>query len=124
MNEPNQLEIVDGIGIFRPSGNLRFQQAVALITEAIAKAVEQGIKKILIDSHGLTNMQLPSMSERHWMVREWAGASQGKLKIAMLAPTAFSDPEKFGVVAAANLGVAAEVFTAEPDAIAWLRNIS
>jgi hypothetical protein len=123
MGESIQLEQVDGIGIFRPVGTHRFQKTVALVSEAIVKAKEQGSKKMLVVFHELTGFQPPSLSERHWMIREWVSASGGVLTVALVVPVAFIDPEKFGVVAAANFGVTAEVFTAEADAMAWLRNI-
>jgi len=123
MSETNQLALVDGIGVFKPTGSFRFQQAIALVTAVIVKAREQGLRKILIDSRGLSGFQPPSLSERHWMVREWVEASGGRLKIAVVAPEAFIDPEKFGIVAAANFGVTSEVFTSELEAMQWLHGV-
>ena len=57
------------------------------------------------------------------MIREWVNASEGKLKIAVVVPAVFIDPEKFGVVAAANFGMSADVFTSEAEAMSWLRNL-
>ena len=124
MEGSNQLEQIDGIAIFRPAGSLRFQQAVALVSEAIAKARELGSKKILVACDELTGFQPPSLSERHWMVREWVAASEGSLKLAVVVPAAFIDPEKFGVVAAANFGMTADVFTSESEAMDWLRSLA
>lgn len=121
MDQPNKLEQIDGIGIFRPVGTYRFQQAVALISKAIIEAGEQGIRKLLIVADGLTGFPPPSISERHWMVREWVSASGGALTVAVVAQAAFIDPEKFGIVAAANFGITADVFTSEADAMHWLR---
>ncbi len=124
MSDSNQLEQIDGVGIFRPAGSLRFQQTVALISEAIVKARELGLKKILIVCDELTGFQSPSLSERHWMVREWVAASQGSLKIAVAVPAAFIDPEKFGIVAAANFGMTAGVFSSESEAMDWLLSLA
>lgn len=121
MGQAEQIELVDDIGIFRPVGSFRFQQVVALVTEVIIRARERGIGKLAVVTYGLSGFQPPSLSERHWMVREWVEASQGKLKVAMVVPPEFIDPEKFGVVAAANFGVTSEVFTSEADALKWLR---
>ena len=57
------------------------------------------------------------------MVRQWLEASKGMLKIAFVVPADFIDPEKFGVVAAANFGITADVFTTEDDALDWLRQL-
>lgn len=42
----------------------------------------------------------------------------------MVVPPEFVDPEKFAVVAAANFGLAANVFNNEADALAWFRDPS
>lgn len=123
MNTADRLELVEGIGIFRPVGTYRFQQLVALVTEVIVQARERGIGKLAVITYGVSGFQPPSLSERHWMVREWVDASQGKLKVAMVVPVEFIDPEKFGIVAAANFGVTADVFTSETDALKWLREL-
>lgn len=123
MDQEIRLEQIDGIGIFRPVGSFRFQQAVALISKAIVHAGDKGIRKLLIVANGVTGFPPPSLSERHWMVREWVAASGGLLTVAVVVPEAFIDPEKFGVVAAANFGITAEAFTSEPDALQWLRSL-
>lgn len=123
MHNPIKLEQTDGIHVFRAMGSHRFRQAVALVSEVIVQAREQGAKKLLIVATGLTGFPSPSLSERHWMVREWVDASQGSLIIALVVPAAFIDEDKFGVVAAANFGVTADVFTTETEAMEWLGNI-
>jgi hypothetical protein len=64
----------------------------------------------------------PSMVERHAMVRGWADAAHGLVRIAMVVPSAFIDSEKFAVVAAGNFGLAANVFNNEAEALAWLQD--
>jgi len=123
MNEIYELELLDGIGIFRPTGSCRFQQVVAMVTGIIVQARERGIRKLVVVTYGLTGFEPPSLSERHWMVREWVEASQGKLKVAMVVPPEFIDPHKFGIVAAANFGVTADVFTSEAEAMKWLQEL-
>ena len=41
----------------------------------------------------------------------------------MVVPGDLIDPDKFAVVAAANFGFTAEVFTGEADALNWLREL-
>ncbi len=54
------------------------------------------------------------------MVREWAAAAQGALRLAMVLQAELIDPQKFGMVAARNAGLVGDVFTEEPQARAWL----
>lgn len=124
MSESDPLEQVNGIGIFRPTGSYSFQQVVALVTEAIVQARECCVGKLMVVTFGLSGFQPPGLSERHRMVREWVEASHGRLKVAMVVPAHFIDPEKFGVVAAANFGVTSDVFTNEDDAIRWLGGLA
>jgi hypothetical protein len=55
---------------------------VKSISEAIASAREQGFGKMLVVLTDLTGMQPPSLGERHAMVRDWAGAAQGRIRLA------------------------------------------
>jgi len=120
MNDANHLELLDDIGIFRPTGSYRFQQIVAMVTDIIVQARERGIRKLVVVTYGVSGFDPPSLSERHWMVREWVEASQGKLKVAMVVPPEFIDPDKFGIVAAANFGVTADVVSSDAEALKWL----
>ena len=53
MNEFYELELIDGIGVFRPTGSYRFQQAVALVTDIIVQARDSGLRQLLLNSHNL-----------------------------------------------------------------------
>jgi hypothetical protein len=119
MATSNRFEVVEGVGYYRLSGNLGFPQAVKAILEAIIAAREQGLRTLLVDILEAC-FESPGVAERHAMVRAWAEAAQGMLKIAMVAPPAFIDSEKFGVVAAANFGLTGDVFRSEVEALAWL----
>ena len=116
----NRLQVVDGIGYFRLDGPWGFQQAVQAITAAVALAREADIRRMLVVTTGATGFEPPSMADRHGMVREWAHASMGRVTIAMVVPPVFIDPERFGVVAAANFGMASNVFGCEAEALLWL----
>ena len=123
LTAPASLERIDDFGVFRPMGSCTFQQAVQLIASAITSAREQGLDKLLLVITGLTGFNPPSLSERHEMVRGWAEAAQGRLKLAMVTPPELIDPERFGVIAAANFGLRSYVCTSESDAIAWLHEV-
>lgn len=115
-------EHVGDIAIARPAGTQPFQQAVLMVKQTLATASERAYAKLLIDITGLNGFESPSIGDRHWMVREWAGATHGALVVAVVCAPEFIDPNKFGIVAAANFGLTANVFEHEADAIAWLRS--
>jgi len=120
MAASNRLEVVEDVGYCRLSGNHGFQQSVKAIIEAITAAREQGLRSLLVDIVELRGFDAPGIAERHGMVRAWAEAAQGMLRVAMVAPPTFIDPEKFGVVAAANFGLIGNVLRSEAEALAWL----
>ena len=120
MAASNRLEVVEDVGYCRLSGNRGFQPSVKAIIEAITTAREQGLRGLLVDIVELRGFDAPSIAERHVMVRAWAEAAQGMLRVAMVASPTFIDPEKFGVVAAANFGLVGNVFRSEAEALAWL----
>ncbi len=94
-----------------------------MVTGVILQAREQRIRKLVVVGSGLTGFDSPSLSERHWMVRQWVDASNGIVRLAMVVSGDLIDPDKFAVVAAANFGFTAEVFTCERDALKWLREL-
>ena len=122
MSLPNCLEVVDELGQYRLVGPQGFHQAVRAVTEAVCTCREQGLRKMLIVSTEAVGFEPPSMVERHAMVRRWAEAAHGAVRIAMVVPPEFIDSEKFAVVAAANFGLASNVFNNEADALAWLQD--
>jgi hypothetical protein len=95
---------------------------VRAVTEAVCRCREQGLRKMLIVCTEAVGFAPPSMVERHAMVRGWADAAHGAVRIAMVVPPEFIDPEKFAVVAAANFGLASNVFNSEADVLAWLHD--
>ena len=118
----NRLQVMDGTGYFRLVGPWGFQGAVQAIAAAVALARDNDIRRMLVVTTGATGFEPPSMADRHGMVREWAHASMGRVSIAMVVPPAFIDPERFGVVAAANFGMASNVFGCEAEALTWLNS--
>lgn len=121
MSLPNLLEVQDGLAQYRVVGPQTFQQAVRAVTAAIGSCRQQGLELMLIVCTEAVGFEPPGTVERHAMVRGWAEAAHGAVRIAMVVPPEFIDPEKFGVVAAANFGLAGNVFNNEADALAWLR---
>ncbi len=109
------------IAAFRPEGCLTLHKAVAMVTDAIVFARDQGLRKLLVNTKGLTGFESPGLGERYFFVHEWARASAGAVRIAMVLRADMIDPHKFGITAAANAGLVADVFSFEDMALAWIR---
>ena len=120
MGVSGRLEVAEGIGYYRLSGSLGLQQSVQAIVEAIVAAREQGLRAVLVNLLEAQGFNPPSVTEWHCMVRAWAEAAQGMLRVAMVAPPSLIDPDKFGVIAAANFGLVGDVFNSEAEALDWL----
>lgn len=108
------------IGVFRLSGVFTFREAVRRVCEAFALARESGLEKLLLVVDTADGFDSPSIADRHFMVREWANAAQGRVIAAIVAKHHHIDGEKFGIVAAANFGLQTNVFREESEALAWL----
>lgn len=116
-----RLELLDDVPVARLTESVRnFDHAVDLLTAAICTAVAEGHPHLLMDGRACA-FAAPSLAERLHMVRLWAEAADGRLRIAMLVRPSFIDPDRFGVVAAGNFGLASQVFAHEAEALAWLR---
>jgi hypothetical protein len=122
MNMADYLEVKAGIGEFRPHGECALVEAVDLITEAIAYCRNGRIDKLLIVTTGLIGASIPTLVDRFLMVEQWARESSGMVVAAMVASPEYIHPQKFGVRVAADLGLVADVFTSESDALKWLSN--
>ena len=107
-------------GFFRPVAVVTFQQAVAMVAEAMRHARSLDLIELLVNTNGLTGFASPDVFARYEMVGQWVPSAGAALKVAMVVRPEIMDPQKIGVVMAQNRGVAAEVFTSETAAIAWL----
>lgn len=121
MKDAIPFEMIGDIAIFRPSGTVSLEQAIDLVKSAIAAARERGVRKLLIVLSGLDGFESPGIATRHYLSRQWAGASAGIIHLAFVPKAEMIDPEKFGVMVAKNFGASADVFTSEADALAWLQ---
>ncbi len=116
-----RLEFVDDVPVARlAEAHTVFEHAVDQIAGVIRRAVAEGRPHLLLDVGGIA-FDAPTLVNRLRMVRRWADAADGRLRIAMVARPEFIDSERFGVVAAGNCGLAGQVFEREEDAFAWLR---
>ena len=96
-----------------------FNQAVDLVDAALRQAVADGRDALLAEGLGLGFVP-PDIAARHAMVRRWADAGQGRVRLALVVPDAMRDPERFATVAARNFGLVAAAFSDEAEARAWL----
>jgi hypothetical protein len=117
---PNHFEVVDGRGFFRPVGHMSLDAAVELVTVALAHARAHSIKELLVNATGLTGFPPPSLSERYFIVENWARVARGAVRVAMVLRPEYIDPQKFGVTVAFNRRLVADVFELEAPALAWL----
>jgi hypothetical protein len=107
-------------GFFRPVAVVTFPQAVAMVAEAMRYARSLDLIELLVNTNGLTGFASPDVFARYEMVGQWVPSAGAVLKVAMVCRPEIIDPQKIGVVMAQNRGIAAEVFTNESAAIAWL----
>jgi hypothetical protein len=107
-------------GFYRPVAVVTFPQAVALVAEAMRYARSIDLNELLVNTSGLTGFASPDVFARYEMVGQWVPSAGAQLKVAMVCRPEIVDPQKIGVVMAQNRGIAAEVFTSESIAIAWL----
>ena len=117
---PDHFEVVDGRGYFRPIGSMSLEAAAELVTVALAHARAHGIKELLVNATGLTGFPPPSLSERYFIVENWARVARGAVRVAMVLRPEYIDPHKFGVTVAFNRRLVADVFEVEGPALAWL----
>lgn len=123
MNAPNDFTIAGDHAEFRPAGPMSLEQEEQLVYAAIGHAREQKIDKLLIVLTGVTGYPLPTVVDRHRNVREAARAARGQVRLAIVVRPEMLEYEDFAVTIAAQEGLQLNVFSAEPEALAWLRNV-
>ena len=115
------LDCMDGIALFRPAGSMPLAAAVTLVETAIREARRRQCTGLMVLVTSLSGFGPPSIAARHEMMRRWARAADARLKLALVIPPEFFDPERFGEISAANFGLAGKGFLTEAEALAWLR---
>jgi hypothetical protein len=120
MDMPEHLEITEDYAHFRPRGHVSLAGAIKLVGNAIAYCYSRNIPKLLADTTGLTGFAPPTIGDRYWIAQDWAGKAKGRVIVAMVVPPEVITPDKFEVIAAANVGQRADVFVSEPEAREWL----
>jgi hypothetical protein len=114
---PDHFEVVEGRGFFRPVGVMSLEAAAELLADAIAHARTHGIKELLVNATGITGPEPPSLSERYFIVANWARVAGGAVRLALVLRPEYIDPQKFGVTVAINRRLIVDVFELEAVAI-------
>ena len=119
MSLPDNFEVVEGIAYYRPVAKVSFREATALVCRAVAACHEAGVKKILVDTLGLTGVKIPSTLDRLSFIEQVGSVANGVV-VAVLERQEILDP--FCETAAANRGIRERGFTSEAEALKWLRD--
>lgn len=112
---------IDGArATFRPSGQMSFDDAVAIVRRAIGAARANRTRELLVDTRGLTGFASPDTFERFLAAVQWAESGGGRVRLSMVARAEMIDPRRFGVLVATNRGLISNIFADEDAARAWL----
>ena len=120
MEIPTTIQQIGEIAVFRPTGTVSLEEGIRMLIDAIALAKESGIRKLVLNTLGLTGFQPPNTLERYYLGERMAHAAGGRVTVATVARADLIDPAKFGVTVARNRGLTTDVFTSEDEAILWL----
>jgi len=119
-NLSEHFEQREGYAYCQLGGCVTLEQAVEAVTRAIVAAREQKIKRLLVDATQLTGFPSPSLGDRYFISRGWAAAAKGQVELAIALQQHLIDPDRFGIKVATNLGMRANVFSSQTEALTWL----
>jgi hypothetical protein len=114
------LEFHNGLCTFCPRGSCALVEAVDLVSNAIAHCRKQGVSMLLVDATGLVELSVPTLTDRFLMMEGWAHEAEGKVIVALVIPSEYIHPRKFGVTVALHFGLICDVHSSEEEASAWL----
>src|SRR5689334_4444231 len=107
-------------GFYRPAGRISLERAVECVRIAIDLACEHGARDLLVDTTRWHGFRTPDTFDRFLAAVAWAATARGRLRLSMVARPEMIDPHKFGMTVARNRGLRGNIFTTEPQALAWL----
>jgi hypothetical protein len=120
---PKYLSLEEKYAAYRPVGEHTFDEAVAMIDDALAYCKKNKIRGLLVDVTGFTGFPPPSTTQRFQFATRWSETAAGRVYLSMVAPPDLIDPERIGITMATNRGLRTEVFTTETEAWKWLRAV-
>jgi hypothetical protein len=113
-------QIAEGYAAYRPAGEVSIEQAIELLSRAVAFARENQILRLLVNGTGLSGFEEPKLWERFLLGEQAANAAKSAVVLAMVARAEWIDRDKFGVLVARNRGLLCDVFSSETEALSWL----
>ena len=117
---PNHFQIVGDRACAQAVGLVSLNEAVNMVSDALAFARQQSVRKLLVDVTALHGFPPPTVLQRYGFCQKWANAAGPALRMAMVARSEMIDPGKFGVTVLRNRGTVANVFVSEAEAARWL----
>src|SRR4051812_23680820 len=99
---PEGVEIQGDRCLYRPRGFVSAWQLADLITVAVEQARERAVPELMVNISALIGFDSPGPAYRRWIVRRWAAAAGGQLRVAMVARPEHICPEKIGLLIAAE----------------------
>ena len=109
-----------GCAFYRPEGWAKLEPMTQALVEAISFCAEQRIPKLFANISAVEGFPSPTLAERYFIARRLAAAGRNLVQLSLVVRPEMIDPEKFGITVARNSGMNADVFPAEPEALAWL----
>jgi len=101
-------------------GVVSLNEAVNMVSDALARARQQRVSKILVDTTALRGFSSPNILQRYRFCHKWANTAGRALRVAVVARSEMIDPGRFGVAVMRNRGTIANVFVSETEAARWL----
>jgi hypothetical protein len=112
-------ELLENYAVFRVPTGYTTTQTVDGITTAIVYASKQQVQRLLVDVRGFSDQQ-PGLGERYFVLREWADATKGKIRVAMVAGQELMGPREFAHSVATSIRFDIRAFITEEEALLWL----
>ena len=113
-------EVRDGCAFSQLVGCVSLEQAADAVTRALIAARDRGIQRLLVDASQLTGFSSPTLADRYFIVRRWAAEVGKQVELSIVLQQHILDPDRFGIMVAANLGMRANAFSSPSEALTWL----
>lgn len=119
-NLTETFEVRNGYAFAQLAGSVTLEQATAAVDRALHAARNRGCLRLLVDACQLAGFPSPTVAERYFIVRGWALIANGQVELSLVLQQHLIDPDRFGMVVAANAGLRANVFSSQLEALDWL----
>ena len=106
--------------VFCPVGQASFDKMADLISRAVLRCRQNKIKKLLIDSTGVSGFHPPGIAERFNLAERISSNAKSSVKIAHVASPEWVRSGKFSLMVAKNRGLDAMNFNSLATGLEWL----